>query len=275
MSKVQLTEEQSTMLITLYGRALDSRAEHPVLGDRAAAEAVDRIGYDFGRFDVGPDTVMAVAARARVIDRWAAQFLADHPDAVVLHLGCGMDARVFRLDPPSTVTWYDIDYPEVIDLSRAVYPTRDNYQTIGAPVTPTTWVGDIPSDRPTLVVAEGLTMYLHPDQGRDLLRAIVAEFPGGQLICDTYSRLAIELQHLNPVVSSAGATIRWGVDDPAEFARYGLRLVSTLDGTEWPTAPEWIEPLTTDAPAVARPPLLADGTGPEIRKTARISRWDF
>ena len=44
--------------------------------------------------------------------------LADHPDATVLHVGCGMDSRVFRVDPPATVQWFDVDYPDVIELRR-------------------------------------------------------------------------------------------------------------------------------------------------------------
>jgi O-methyltransferase involved in polyketide biosynthesis len=29
----------------------------------------------------------------------------------VLHLACGLDTRVHRLDPPSSVRWFDVDYP--------------------------------------------------------------------------------------------------------------------------------------------------------------------
>jgi O-methyltransferase len=32
--------------------------------------------------------------RAKAHDDWARSFLADHRDPVVLHLGCGLDARV-------------------------------------------------------------------------------------------------------------------------------------------------------------------------------------
>ncbi len=45
--KVQLTSEQETLLARLYGRTLDTRAAKPILGDRAAVEAVGRLDYDF------------------------------------------------------------------------------------------------------------------------------------------------------------------------------------------------------------------------------------
>ena len=38
-----------TNLVTLYLRAYESRSPRPILGDHAAAEAVDRIDYDFKR----------------------------------------------------------------------------------------------------------------------------------------------------------------------------------------------------------------------------------
>ncbi|MGK5558782.1 class I SAM-dependent methyltransferase [Actinomadura kijaniata] len=57
-----------------------------------------------------------MALRARRLDDWCAAFLGRHPDAVVLHLGCGLDSRVFRLDPGPSVSWFDVDLPNVVDL---------------------------------------------------------------------------------------------------------------------------------------------------------------
>ena len=74
---------------------------------RSLAEEVMRRldpDYDKGRFAASQIGLGAVV-RAKVFDDWAREFLADHPDAVVMHLGCGLDARVFRIDPPETVDW--------------------------------------------------------------------------------------------------------------------------------------------------------------------------
>jgi O-methyltransferase involved in polyketide biosynthesis len=91
-----------TNVCTLYLRACESRLQRPILGDRAAAEAVDRIDYDFARLhrSVKPwGNQFLVALRAKQLDVWAADFLTRAPDAVVLHLGCDLDTRVFRLRP--------------------------------------------------------------------------------------------------------------------------------------------------------------------------------
>jgi hypothetical protein len=49
-----------------------------------------------------------------------------------LNLGCDLDARVHRIDPPATVDWYDVDFPAVIELSTS--PPRRPTGTRGSPV---------------------------------------------------------------------------------------------------------------------------------------------
>ena len=48
-SSVEWGSVEWTNLVTLYLRAHESRSRRPILGDQAAAEAVDRIDYDFNR----------------------------------------------------------------------------------------------------------------------------------------------------------------------------------------------------------------------------------
>ena len=75
------------------------------------------IDYDFDKLTGFGDRIM-MPLRARQYDEWLREFLAAHRDAVVLNLGCGLDTRVSRIDPPTSVRWFDIDFPEVIDLRR-------------------------------------------------------------------------------------------------------------------------------------------------------------
>ncbi|MEV0615582.1 class I SAM-dependent methyltransferase [Nonomuraea sp. NPDC050404] len=213
--KVHLTEEKATLLATLYGRALDARSPHPILGDQLAAQALDRIDHDFRKTGINPGTARAVALRARFIDRWAAEFLDAHPEATVLHLGCGLDTRVHRMDPPPTVHWYDVDYPEVIELRRRLFPERPGYDLIGTSVTDLGWLEQVPGDAPVLVVAEGLFYYLDEVEGPALVRAIVDRFPGGEFAFDALNPLGLRLQRLNKPVQKAGATMHWSIDGPA------------------------------------------------------------
>ncbi|MGP4020664.1 class I SAM-dependent methyltransferase [Saccharopolyspora sp. 5N708] len=184
--KVDFTGVQSTMLVTLYLRALDGRSKKPILGDRAAAEAVGRIDYDWAKV-ARPGVAgnrFGVALRAKQLDEWAVDFLRRNPEATVLQLGCGLDSRAFRLDRPSGVRWFDVDLPDVIELRRELYPEPEGYRTIGMSATDPAWLAEIPTEQPVLIIAEGLLMYLPTHEVELLLRRLTDRFSTGELIFD-------------------------------------------------------------------------------------------
>jgi O-methyltransferase involved in polyketide biosynthesis len=226
--KVHFTEERATMLATLYGRAFDAASADPVLADPTARETVAKIDYDFDRFRMNSDMALSIVLRAQVFDRWTRDFLGRHPEAIVAHLGCGLDSRVYRIDPPPCVDRFDVDYPETIALREQLYPARPGYRMIGSSVTDLAWIDQLPTDRPALVVGEGLTMYLDPIGAPALLSALVRHLLSGEMAFDFYSRTGLKLQKLNSVVRRADATLTWGIDDGAELATIGLTPVERV-----------------------------------------------
>jgi hypothetical protein len=93
---VDLSGAPQTMLATLYAKALDADFDKPRLGDRWAKEIVERLDYDWTKTSISVRSAPSVTTRSAHYDNWARQFLAMHPRAVVLHLGCGLDSRFFR-----------------------------------------------------------------------------------------------------------------------------------------------------------------------------------
>lgn len=189
-----------TLLATLYLRAYEYRHQtSPILGDRHAAEAVDRIEFDFDRLKrkLRPESnQFLVALRARRLDHWSRDFLAAHPDACVLHLGCGLDSRMLRLDPDAKLHWFDVDIPEVIEARRRLYAEHGRYRMIGSSVTDEGWLDTVPADRPVLVVAEGLLPFLPADAVRGLMRRLTGRFGSGELIFDAMAPWAVRLHPL-------------------------------------------------------------------------------
>jgi O-methyltransferase involved in polyketide biosynthesis len=126
--KVRLSDAMETSLITLYGTAMDARIEPTILGDTMAAEVFQKIDYDFSwlrtRLSSPKSVRTKVAVRAKHFDTWTREFLAAHERATVLHLGAGLDSRVWRIDPGPEVRWYDVDQPEVIETRRKLFPQR-------------------------------------------------------------------------------------------------------------------------------------------------------
>ena len=229
--KIQFTKEKETMLMTLSGRAIQSQWKNPILRDPWAEDAMRHINYDMSKQltgvaswslwkDIGPTII---ATRAATFDLLATRFLTDHPDATVLHVGCGMDSRVFRIDPPAGVQWFDVDYPDVIALRRQLFPERDAaYHMIGAQLDDLRWMDDVPRDRPGLLVAEGVLMYLSETEVKALLNAVVDHFPSGQMIFDVVHPFILKSAGSN--VGGTGATYKWSLDDPQDIKQLEPKL---------------------------------------------------
>jgi O-methyltransferase involved in polyketide biosynthesis len=228
--KIQFTKEKETMLMTLSGRATQSQWKNPILRDPWAEEAMRHIDYDMSKTlkgvsawgmwrEIGPTII---ATRAATFDLLTTRYLADHPDATVLQVGCGMDSRVFRVDPPTSVLWFDLDYPDVIDLRRQLFPERDAYHLIGASLGDMHWLDEVPRDRPGLLVAEGVLHYLSGTEVKALLNAVVAHFPGGQMIFDICNSMIVKRAGSN--VGGTGATYKWGLDDPQDIKQIEPKL---------------------------------------------------
>ena len=229
--KIQFAKEKETMLMTLSSRALQSQWKDPILRDPWAEEAMRHIDYDMSKQLTGVASwsmwkdigCTIVATRAATFDQLTSQYLAEAPDATVLHVGCGMDSRVFRIDPPANVQWFDVDYPDVIDLRRQLFPERGaSYHLIGAPLDDLHWLDEVPRDRPGLLGAEGVLHYLSETEVKTLLNAVVAHFPGGQIIFDICNTLIVKRTRSN--VGGTGATYKWGLDDPQDIKQLEPKL---------------------------------------------------
>jgi len=216
------------LLIPLYARARESQQPRPLLVDEQAQTVLARIAYDFERLKVPRKTAVMLCMRSRKLDDSAREFLRGQPHSVVIHLGCGLDGRYGRVDN-GQVEWYDVDMPEVIELRRKFYAESERYHLIAAPVSPPEWVAAIDArQRPVLVIAEGVMMYLKEGELRDLILRLKATFPGSELVFDAYSVLTAQNAVRHPALKQTGAVVHWGIDDARAIEQWaeGIRLVS-------------------------------------------------
>lgn len=268
---MELEGVQKTLSPVLKAKALDNRLPDPILGDVLAEEVMRRLDpdYDKGRFATSQLGLGAVV-RAKVFDDWAREFLADHPDAVVMHLGCGLDARVFRIDPPETVDWYDLDFPAVIELREQFLPSRDHYTLIGSSVTDLAWLDRIPRGRPALMIAEGLVPYLSEADARRVITSVVDAFPTGELCFDTVSASAWRTSKWDPLGRKYNAEFHCGFDDPSALADWHpmLEYAGEAPMNDSPT-------LMAKAPASIRRMYRIMNLLSGFRRSSRIVRFRF
>ena len=266
---VDLTGAAQTMLTTLYLKALDADFERPVLGDQYAKEAVNRLDYDWREIGITGRLAPLITVRTAQYDIWARQFLAVHKHATVVHLGCGLDSRVFRIDPGPSVEWYDVDYPAVIALREKIYPARSQYHLIATSATSPSWLDQIPADRPVLLLAEGISMYLKEHEGVALLRRVVDRFPSGELQTDFFNWLGIRSQKAQTLVRRSGSTLYWAVNGPED-------ILCSVPGVRLLTAVSFFEASTfSRASAGFRLARRLVRVVPPVRKALQYHRYAF
>lgn len=207
----RLSPMQKTLLITLAGRAADARLRRPLLGDDLAAETLGRLeGAEQMKLPLGVRE--SVAIRSAMLDRAVEGFIRTHPDAVVVEIGCGLETRMFRLEAPSTVDWYDQDFPEVVELRKRLLPHRENAHLVGRSLFDPGWADEIPRDRPTIVVADGVLGFLSEAGNRRVLTQLTDQFAGGELVLNAYT----------PFVAAMNGRFTKVVGMPKDFRGFGM-----------------------------------------------------
>lgn len=219
--KIHLKNEMETLLITLYAKALDSHSPKSILNDKKAKEILNTIDYDFEKVNGFGNNIMVV--RAKQLDTWLKEFIEKHPHSTVLNLGCGLDTRISRINPPSTVSWFDLDFPEVIEVRKLFYSEREGYEMISSSVTELNWLEQIPRDKPVMIIAEGILEYLIEDEVKLLLNRLTDYFLHGQIAFDVMNSFAVNSGKKN-LKEQTGAEHKWAVDDAHKVDQLNPRL---------------------------------------------------
>jgi O-methyltransferase involved in polyketide biosynthesis len=214
-----LSGVSETLLITLYIRALESQRPDALLKDEKAEVLVKKISddglYDFGRIKslhLSEANKLVLILRNREFDRYARDFLARRPDAVVVHIRCGLDSRFERVDN-GQVEWHDLDLPDVIDLRRQLIGGEgERYHLLGCSVLDNAWLDTVSAhglgNHSFLFLAEGVFMYLEGAQVKSLVLALRDRFPGAELAFDAYSPIHVWRHNLQTSTSKISFSTR-------------------------------------------------------------------
>lgn len=211
----ELVGVSETLLLTLYARALESRLIDGIISDPVAEELYRRVDVDMSRFTTMWATQVATAVRTEVMDEATSIFLDAHgPDATVIELGAGLTTRPFRLGE-ERAHWLALDLPQVAVLHERLLGSSDRRRVVATDVLDVAWistVGDVDPAR-TLFIAEGLLMYLEPEQVRWLVTHIAARYPGATMVFDSLGPAMSRITRLHPAVRKTDVIFRWGVAD--------------------------------------------------------------
>jgi O-methyltransferase involved in polyketide biosynthesis len=266
-SHQDLSGVPATSLITLYLRAMESQRPDALMKDEQAVAVVDQLDQEFLQktLPLTEDSGRVVMIlKTREFDRFTQDFLARHPDAVVVHVGCGLDTRFERVcsDRPGNdqIEWYDLDLPEVIELRRRLVGGEGARRYfLACSVFDNTWLDavSVHRPRPFLFLAEGLFMYFQEAQVKSLVLTMKEHFPGAELVFDAYSPFLRWAHNLRVARKRIGAPLHWALKHAQDLECWGdgIRLIEA----RYPF--QYSEPRLRRVLKVRLVPFLATGIG--------------
>ena len=185
----------ATTLWTLHNRGTEAKRPDGVIRDPWAVTLFDAISYDYLKFGK-PNQWHAL--RAAAFDGVMRDYLTAHPKASVVALAEGLQTSFWRLDAAgcaNELTWYSIDLPPVMALREQLLAHDDRIVPLAQSALDRSWMdrvdgaaGPPTSDTASngvFITAEGLLMYLEPDDALGLIRDCAARFPGGRMMFDS------------------------------------------------------------------------------------------
>ncbi|BBX01088.1 methyltransferase [Mycolicibacterium moriokaense] len=180
-----LTGVSETALMTLKVRATEASRPDSIIDDPMAIKLVEAIDFPWAKFGVSRRQDMAV--RSRAFDAETRRYLADHPRATVVALAEGLQTSFYRLDASDVgheFRWLTVDLPPMVELRRKLLPPSDRIAMCAQSALDFSWMDRVATDDGVFITAEGLLMYLQPDEALRLIAACAERFPGGRMMFD-------------------------------------------------------------------------------------------
>lgn len=222
-----LTGVPATLFISLRARCLESLAPKGIIRDERSVEIARALGCDISPGSESFFTQVGTAQRTVVFNDYTNDFLTRHPNGTVVNLACGLDTRFERLDN-GQVQWFDLDFPDVINIRRHFFKESERYRFIEKSALDFTWLDDVPKDRPVFITAEGLFCYFTEEQVRELLTRIAEAFANVEIVIEAINPFMVKHTDKHPSMKDQTATFKWGVKSGRELDDWetGFRFVS-------------------------------------------------
>ncbi len=189
---------QETLVIPLYGRKVCTELYPNLYKDETAIKLMEQVDYDFSALAEQAKKTMyrfgflEVAVRQNDLSEEITEYLAEHPNAAVVNLGCGLDGMGRKCDNGKCKI-YNLDFPDVISIRNELLPAGEREQNIACDLNDTEWFDKIDSSDGAVFFASGVFYYFYTEQVKELVRKMAERFKGGKLVFDAANKRAGKL----------------------------------------------------------------------------------
>ena len=164
---------QETLIIPLYGRKLCAEVFPRLYTDESAARICERLDYDFSALDKQATSTFwrfgALEAAMRQLDmQWEIRdYLATHPCAAVVNMGCGLD-QTGRACDNGSCSIYNVDMPDIIAAREELSPAGERERNVACDLNDFSWMDEVDGEDGAIFFAAGVFHYFTEAQVRAL-----------------------------------------------------------------------------------------------------------
>eukprot|EP00189_Rhodosorus_marinus_P007256 CAMPEP_0184749228 /NCGR_PEP_ID=MMETSP0315-20130426/26568_1 /TAXON_ID=101924 /ORGANISM="Rhodosorus marinus, Strain UTEX LB 2760" /LENGTH=259 /DNA_ID=CAMNT_0027225935 /DNA_START=174 /DNA_END=953 /DNA_ORIENTATION=+ len=200
------------MLWTLHNRADEARRTDGFIKDDLCLSIYESINYDYVRNFGPPDS--SHGWRSSQVDERLREWIDRNEGGIVIELGAGLETQFYRV-ADDRVRWYAVDVREAMVVREKYIPPHERLVNVWKSALDYTWLDDVPErkDGEAFVSMQGLLMYFHEKDVRELIQKIVAKYPSATLVFDV-----IPIWFSNRTVKGFGKTrhymmppMPWGI----------------------------------------------------------------
>ena len=236
ITHVDLAGVNRTLLLPLWARARESQKPNAILIDHQAKQIIDHLSqketykntFDEMDKDFDPYYQISQLIRAKCLDDEIQEFLQVHPSGTIVNWGAGLDTTFSRNDN-GLLHWYDLDFPDVIELRKTFIPESERNKYIPKSLLDPSWYEDVEIvDQGLMFVACGVLFFLMESQVRQLFIDLVDAFPGSEAAFDTMTRLIMSIGNRG-VLKQGGldkrAIMQWSIRSARTMASWDKRII--------------------------------------------------
>ena len=186
----EIAHVSDTALMTAACRAMETERPDGLIRDPFAAQLAGSRGMAIARALPGLELMcFGIGVRSRFLDRLVPETIASQGIATVLSIGSGLDTRPWRLELPATLRWVEVDFPAMLDYKDSIMASvvpKCRRERLAADVSDASQRASVfaaAGDGPTLMITEGLLMYLPAST----VEALAVEAAAGYWLLDAAS----------------------------------------------------------------------------------------
>ncbi|WP_330508838.1 class I SAM-dependent methyltransferase [Lachnoclostridium sp. Marseille-P6806] len=116
-----------------------------------------------------------------------------------------------------TITWYNLDLPDVIKLRDQIFSESGRVSSIDASALDPNWSKKVKSRNNILFIIEGLSMYLTAGENARMLSIIRENFDTATVIMECIAKMWVKRERVEKSIQQTGARFVFGADSFADI----------------------------------------------------------